>query len=113
VEYDIRRHPDGWRLNGVRIDGLSHLFDLDFSFTPATNLLQLKRAAPRIGETVSLPAAWFDLDSGLLTELHQSYERLTESAYRYAAPSVAYEGILEVGADGFVGHYPGLWRREI
>ena len=112
VDHDIRRDPDGWRLNGVRTAGLGHLLDLDLSFTPATNLLQLRRATPEIGQAVSLPAAWFDLDAGALSELPQSYARIAERSYRYAAPSVGYEGVLEMSADGFVARYPGLWRRE-
>ena len=111
-DIEIVRDKDAWRLNGVPVKSISHLADLDLSFTPATNVLQLKRAGPRIGETVSLPAAWFNLDDGALTELPQSYARLDDTRYRYAAPSVPYEGVLEVGGDGFIADYPGLWRRE-
>ncbi|HTR15307.1 MAG TPA: putative glycolipid-binding domain-containing protein [Roseiarcus sp.] len=112
INFDIRRDAENWRLNGVVVPGLGHLLDLDLSFTPATNLLQLKRAAPRIGESVSLPAAWFSLNDGRLTELPQIYKRLTEKTYDYAAPSVPYRAVLEVDKDGFAMSYPGLWRRE-
>jgi len=112
VNFDIRRDTENWRLNGVVVPGLGHLLDLDLSFTPATNFLQLKRAAPKVGESVSLPAAWFNLDEGSLTELPQAYRRLTETTYDYVAPSVPYQAVLEVYEDGFVMSYPGLWRRE-
>jgi hypothetical protein len=112
VDCEILRTFEGWRLNGVLVEGLNHLIDLDLSFTPATNALALKRAAPAIGETASLPAAWFDIDAARLAELPQTYERLGATAYRYVALSVPYEAVLEFTGDGFVHHYPGLWRRE-
>ena len=105
------REPERWRLNGLAVPGLSHLLDLDLSFTPATNLLQLKRAALRVGGSASLPAAWLNLDDESLTELPQRYRRLTQSTYAYAAPTVPYQSVLELGEDGFVTSYPGLWRR--
>lgn len=110
--YQILRRPDAWRLNGAVVAGLDALMDLDLSFTPATNALQLRRAGPSIGQTVDLPAAWFDFDSATLSELPQTYQRLTATIYRYAAPSVGYEGLLEVASDGFITAYPNLWRRE-
>jgi len=113
VEYEILHASEGWRLNGVLVDGLGHLIDLDLSFTPATNALQLKRAAPAIGETLRLPAAWLDVDAASLAELPQVYERLGSTLYRYVAPSVPYEAVLELTPDGFVRTYPGLWRQEV
>ncbi len=110
VDHDIRRDEGAWSLDGVAVEGLGRLIDLDLSFTPATNVLQLKRAAPRLGQRISLPAAWFNLET--LTELPQTYERLGETTYRYTAPSVDYEDSLEVSQCGFIEIYPRLWRRE-
>ena len=112
VDHDIRRDEGAWRLDGVAVGGLERLIDLDLSFTPATNVLQLRRAAPRLGRRIRLPAAWFNLDVGTLTELPQTYERVGETTYRYAAPSVPYEGSLEVSESGFIELYPSLWRQE-
>ncbi len=112
-QHEIRREPDGWRLNGAVVNGLEHLVDLDYGFTPATNALQLRRVAPPIGRTISNPVAWFDLDSVSLIELPQSYERRGEATYRYVAPTVPYEALIKIAANGFVKSYPGLWRLEI
>ena len=112
VDHDISRDEEVWRLDGVAVEGLGRLLDLDLSFTPATNVLQLRRAAPPVGQTVDLPAAWFNLDDATLTELPQRYERLSETSYQYQAPSVLYEGVLEVGECGFIKSYPGLWALE-
>src|SRR3546814_14124484 len=50
-DHAIRHDRDGWRLDGVLADGLGHLADLDYGFTPATNLPPLRRARlkPEIG----------------------------------------------------------------
>lgn len=110
IRHEIERDSAGWRLDGVRVEGLEHLVDLDFGFTPATNVLQLSRVALKLGESAEVPAAWFDLDSALLTELPQSYERRSEASYWYEAPTVPYRALLGIAANGFVQSYPGLWR---
>jgi hypothetical protein len=110
VRHEIARDQRGWRLNGVAIEGLEHLVDLDYGFTPATNALQLRRMALAPGQRADLPVAWFDMDSATLIELPQSYERRGASSYWYQAPTVQYEGLLEIAPNGFVQSYPGLWR---
>jgi hypothetical protein len=108
----IEHEPDGWYLDGTRIGGLEHLQDIDYGFTPATNLLQLRRAAPAPGQAIDLPAAWFNIDAGGLTELPQRYLRRGEASYWYTAPSVPYEGLLEFADSGFIRRYPHLWEME-
>jgi uncharacterized protein len=97
-------------LNGVAVEGLEHLVDLDYGFTPATNLLQLSRLALEPGQQAEVPAAWFDLDSASLVELPQTYERRSQGSYWYEAPTVPYRALLEIAPNGFVRSYPGLWR---
>jgi hypothetical protein len=110
IAHEIRRDNAGWRLNGVHVEGLDHLVDLDFGFTPATNLLQLSRIALKPSQSAEVPVVWFDLDSASLTELPQSYERRSEASYWYEAPTVPYRALLELAPNGFVQSYPGLWR---
>ena len=110
IQHEVERDNSGWRLNGVRVEGLEHLVDLDYGFTPATNVLQLSRIALKVGERAEVPVAWFDLDSASLIELPQIYERRGESTYWYEAPTVSYRGLLEIATNGFVQFYPGLWR---
>ena len=100
----------GWRLNGVQIAGLERLVDLDYGFTPATNVLQLSRIALNVGQRADFAVAWFDLDSVSLIELPQYYERRGEASYWYEAPTVPYRALLEIAPNGFVESYPGLWR---
>jgi len=111
-DHIISRGPEGWRLNGTLIAGLDQLDDLDFGFTPATNMQQLQRAKPAIGQTIDLAVAWFDVDAVTLTKLPQRYQRRSETTYSYEAPTIPYEGLLELTSNGFVANYPGLWILE-
>lgn len=106
-----RRDDDAWTLNGQRVDadGLNQLDDLDLSFTPATNLLQIRRVPLAVHQPVRLPAAWFNIEAGTLSKLEQIYERRDDLALDYRAPDVGYEGLLELAPNGFIRHYPGLW----
>jgi uncharacterized protein len=110
IAHEIRRDNGGWRLNGAAVEGLDRLVDLDFGFTPATNVLQLSRVALKPGQSAEVPVVWFDLDSASLAELPQTYERRSETSYWYEAPTVPYQGLLEIAPNGFVRSYPDLWR---
>ncbi|HXE23504.1 MAG TPA: putative glycolipid-binding domain-containing protein [Roseiarcus sp.] len=110
IQHEIRRDNRGWRLDGAAVEGLGHLVDLDYGFTPATNVLQLSRVALEPGQRAEVPVAWFDLDNASLIELPQTYERRGETSYWYEAPTVPYRALLEIAPNGFVQSYPGLWR---
>ena len=60
-------------------------------------MLQLRRAGPPLGRTISLPVAWFDLDSVSLTELPQIYERLD------GATDVAKISVIGIGMRSHAG----------
>ena len=78
----------------------------------ATNLLQLRRLNLAKGEGADAPAAWVDIDGGVLSELMQHYERTADDAYAYEAKRFDYAATLRVTADSFVRDYPGLWIAE-
>ena len=99
----------GWSLNGTPVAGLAHLRDLDFGFTPATNMPALRRAALVVGQSADLPAAWFDLDPPRLVELPQHYRRQSQTRYDYQSPTTGYRAVLDLATSGFVQNYPGLW----
>ena len=109
VRHEIGRDGAGWRLNGQAVEGFEHLVDLDYGFTPATNVLQLSRIALEPGQRADVPVVWFDLDSASLIELPQSYERRSETSYWCEAPTIPYRALLEIAPNGFVRSYPGLW----
>lgn len=113
MDVAITRDPAGiWHRNSAKLAGLQRCLDLDLSFTPATNLLQLRRTALVIGESADVPVAWLDVPRGRLELLEQRYERRSQEVYLYEAPRFGYSGLLELDSSGFVRHYPGLWRME-
>jgi len=113
VEYSIERTAVGaWTLNGEDVPGLRDCTDLDFGFTPSTNLLQLRRLALDCGQAVDAPAAWLDVSTGTLDVLLQRYERRSETTYWYEAPRFTYAEFLEVDHMGFIQRYPRLWEVE-
>jgi hypothetical protein len=110
LDFRIARDGAGrFTLNDVP-SALPAGLDLDLGFTPATNLLQLRRLDLRVCQAADAPAAWLDLGSDSLTLLEQCYERLGPSHYWYEAPRVPYAATLEVTEAGFVRSYPRLWQ---
>ena len=110
VEFAIVRTTGGvWTMNGVTAPGLENCYNLDFGFTPSTNLLQLKRMALRKEQSATVPVAWLDATGSTLDVLTQHYERRTDTAYWYEAPRFHYAAMLEVAPGGFIRLYPELW----
>lgn len=56
VDHRIERDASGWSLDGSTIAEGADLWTLDFGFTPATNILQLRRSAPPVGGSTDIPA---------------------------------------------------------
>jgi hypothetical protein len=113
IDLGVERAAQGlWALNGEVVPGLEGCLDLDFGFTPATNLFQLRRLALAEGVAADAPAAWLDVSAGTLVVLPQRYERRSATTYWYEAPSVDYAGLLEVDSVGFIRRYPDLWEIE-
>jgi hypothetical protein len=110
VRHAITRSNGRWLHNGARVAGLDHLLDIDFGFTPATNLQQLRRVPLAVGQQVDLPVAWLNVDSTGLSELPQTYRRLSKTSYAYDAPSVSYHATLKIAANGFAQAYPTGWK---
>jgi len=112
LRYRIERLADGqWLLNGASQAEAAGLTDIDLGFTPATNLLPIRRFDLGVGTATPSPAAYLAFPELRLSRLEQSYRRLDESRYAYAAPIFGYDAILEVSPAGFVLDYPGLWTR--
>lgn len=109
VAHRMEHSSAGWSLDGIPGTGLSDLQDLDFGFTPATNMPALRRAALAVGQEADMPAAWFDLDPPRLMALPQHYRRQSEAQYDYHSPTAGYRAVLELAPSGFVRVYPGLW----
>jgi hypothetical protein len=83
---------------------LNHL-----GFTPATNLIALRRLSLKIGQRAEAPAAYLSFPKMRLVKLSQIYRRASRTEYEYEAPTVGYAGTLQVATSGAIVHYPGLF----
>ncbi|MDX8538056.1 putative glycolipid-binding domain-containing protein [Mesorhizobium abyssinicae] len=111
LHFEIERLADGgWTLNGAGQAEVAGLIDVDLGFTPATNLLAIRRFDLGVGMSTPAPAAYLGFPELRLMRLEQSYRRLDDTRYGYDAPMFGYNAILEVSPAGFVLDYPGLWR---
>jgi hypothetical protein len=110
-DLEITRSPNGeWQVGEEKYGTMGDVVDLDLGFTPATNLLHLRRHDLPVGASADIPVAWLDLPQATLTYLPQHYERRSHNTYWYESPTTHYAAVLEMAASGFVADYPGLWR---
>jgi hypothetical protein len=101
-----------WTFNGRSYRDLQGCDDIDLSFSPATNLLPIRRMQLAVGARASARAAWLRLPDVTLESLDQNYERMSTSRYRYESGHGSFVAMLETNAAGFVTHYEGLWQVE-
>ena len=116
VELRFARAAGGeWTLNRRPCPDVAGCIDLDLNFTPATNLLPLRRLSLAVGAEAEVRSAWLDWPRHALSVLVQRYVRRTAELYAYQAdvpgdrPFVA---TLKVGPGGWIVDYGGLWRVE-
>ncbi len=107
--YIARTSRGAWTLNGDEVLPAMDCVDLDLGFTPATNLIALRRLDLTVGQRATTFAAWLDEGSNRLEVLEQIYRHQGGGTYAYESPRFRYSGLLEVDAAGFVRRYPNLW----
>ena len=101
-----------WRLNGVECPAVERSIDLDLNFSPATNLLPIRRLGLAGGQEAAVHAAWLRFPSFTLEPLAQRYRRLDATTYRYESAGGEFVTELRVNAAGFVTRYPAYWDAE-
>lgn len=111
----LRDDTGRWTLDGASCPVVAGCLDLDLSFTPATNLLPLRRLDLLVGQSAELRSAWLDWPAGKLWPLMQRYTRRSQAEYGYEADLPNGEkvvNVLRVDPQGWVLDYPELWRAE-
>ena len=101
-----------WSRNGVACPQVAGCVDVDYGFSPATNLLPVRRLAPAVGESVQVRAAWLRFPELTLEPLEQTYRRVGERAYAYESAHGAFRADLDVDGQGMVIRYGDLWTAE-
>ncbi len=99
----------GWTFNGVPQPRLAGCADVDLGFTPATNLLPIRRLALKVGQRAEAPAAYLEFPRLRLLVLPQIYRRLSETRYAYESPAHNYSATLEVTKLGAIKDYPDVF----
>jgi hypothetical protein len=116
IDLRLRRDDAGtWTVNDVICPGVEGCIELDLSFTPATNLLPLRRLALAVGRSAEVRSAWLEWPGVQLTPLVQRYSRRSEYDYEYESDlpgGELFRSTLRVQPEGWVLDYAGLWRAE-
>ena len=113
IDIKITVDAQRWIVNGVEEFAVDGCIDLDLNFSPATNLLPIRRLNLEIGQQAEVKAAWLRFPSFELEPLAQVYTRLDEFTYRYSSEGGSFLRDLTVNEVGFVTDYPGLWQAAI
>jgi hypothetical protein len=111
----VRDERGRWSLDGAVCPAVAGYIDIDLNFTPATNLLPLRRLDLAIGQKVEVRSAWLQWPTGILRPLVQRYERQSTATYHYKADLPGgdpFTGILRVDSFGWAVDYAGLWQAE-
>ena len=109
LDLHIARTATGWTMNGEEALPSTACVDLDLGFTPATNLIPLRRLALPVGQRATTVSAWLDDSGARLEAVEQIYRRQAGGGYAYEAPRFHYKAVLDVDSTGFVRRYPTLW----
>ncbi|WP_135502333.1 putative glycolipid-binding domain-containing protein [Roseovarius aestuariivivens] len=114
VKLHILRDGASWHINGQLQTGLADARDIDLGFTPATNLMPVRKLRDGGSDERCLCAAWLDYPDTALRPLDQIY-RVGDGAalIDYRAKQTSTTTTLAVDASGFVTLYPGLWQGKV
>jgi hypothetical protein len=108
----VRSSSGEWTVGGEPSPSLDGCDDVDLEFSPATNLLPIRRLGLEVGATAKVRAAWIRFPDLSVEVLEQVYTRLGQDRYLYESADGTFRRELSVDGAGFVLEYPGLWRAE-
>ncbi len=112
INVDISSSGNGhWRIAGKPQNNVTGCVDVDLGFTPATNLIVLRRLSLKVGQRAEAPAAYLEFPKMRFVRLPQIYSRIGVTKYQYEAPTAGYSGILQVTPAGVITQYPRLFER--
>lgn len=103
-----------WTLNGAPLPLVEGALDIDLGFTPATNLLPIRRLDLAVGERAEVRTAWVRFPELRVEALEQSYRRDAACVFRYEAwvDGERFQARLDTDEFGRILHYEDLWEAE-
>jgi hypothetical protein len=101
-----------WTDEGKRVHALAGAIDVDFSASPFTNTLPIRRLDLGEGEAADIVAAYVRFPDLATFPDRQRYSCLEAGRlYRYEALDGEFSAVIEVDERGLVVNYEGLFRR--
>jgi hypothetical protein len=94
---------------GEALPGLAGCIDVDFTASPFTNTLPIRRLRLQVGQSAQLQVVYILVPALEVRPATQTYTRLDATHYRYESGRFRVD--LPVDEDGLVLDYPGFWRR--
>jgi hypothetical protein len=116
VRFELTADGEGhWTLNGAPLSLVEGALDIDLGFTPATNLLPIRRLELAVGECADVRTAWLRFPDLRVEALEQSYRREAACVFRYNAlvDGERFQARLDTDEFGRVLLYEGLWEAEV
>lgn len=102
-----------WRVDGRPCPAVAGCLDVDLAFSPATNLLPIRRLGLEVGQSADVNAAWVRFPFFDVEPLPQRYTRMGPAAFRYESNGGAFRRDLTTNSFGCVLSYPGLWESAL
>lgn len=112
VALAIARDDDRWTLDGVPCPAVDGCTDVDYGFSPSTNLLPIRRLGLAVGAQAPVRTAWLRFPELTLEALPQSYRRAAERTWAFESGGGAFRATLDVDAHGLVTRYGDWWVAE-
>jgi uncharacterized protein len=116
IRFEFAADGEGhWTLNGAPLPLVGGALDIDLGFTPATNLLPIRRLNLAVGERAEVRTAWVRFPELRVEALEQSYQREAPRVFRYNAlvDGERFQARLDTDEVGRVLLYEGLWEAVI
>ena len=97
-------------MNGDEVLPSMDCVDLDLGFTPATNLISLRRLDLPVGQRATTFTAWLDEGAARLEVVEQIYRRQAGGSLRLRGAALRRtRPCSKSDSTGFVRRYPTLW----
>ncbi|MBA2672145.1 putative glycolipid-binding domain-containing protein [Ramlibacter sp.] len=136
-ELRLRKHSEGWEVDGAARPDLAEALDIDIMGTPLTNTLPIQRLSWTPGQSRDFVMAYIRLPDLQVQPVRQRYTagasddpklrtfryqmlagssaqgqgQEAASTERYHSAGSGFSAELLVGSDGLVLRYPPYWRR--
>lgn len=106
----VRRAPDDtWMVNGTPVPAVTGAKDIDFSFTPATLTLPIRRLKLGVGDEAEILVARLDMENVWLTPLRLVFRRTANDKYQCLNTETGATSHLSVDTQGIVRTHTGHW----